>query len=73
MKEVKDDRFIILDYFGFDIINTFEKLKPFIFASRITKNKGNPYYQYEILYMLAKKRQDDYLNGVKDKLNKLKS
>lgn len=70
--EVKDDRFIILDYFGFDIINTFEKLKPFIYASRMTENKGNPYYQFEILYLLVSKRKDYYLNYCKDKLNSLK-
>lgn len=65
------NRNLILDYFGFDIINTFEILKPFIHANREESNSGNPYYHFEFLYLLATKRKKDYLKDCEDELIRL--
>lgn len=67
----KNDANLILDYFGYDIINTFGKLKPFVHANREESNSGNPYYHFEFLYLLAIKRKKDYLKECEDELTRL--
>lgn len=62
---------LILDYFGYDIINTFEKLRPFIHANREEKNSGNPYYHFEFLYLLASQRKTNYLQECENELKRL--
>lgn len=63
--------YLIIDYFGYDIINTFEKLKPFIHANREEKNSGNPYYHFEFLYLLASQRKNNYLQECENELKRL--
>lgn len=62
---------LILDYFGYDIIATFKKLKPFIYANRQEKNSGNPYYYFEFLYLLAIQRKTEYIKECENKLKEL--
>ena len=67
----KNDANLILDYFGYDIINTFGKLKPFVHANREESNSGNPYYHFEFLYLLAIKRKKDYIKECEDELTRI--
>lgn len=62
---------LILDYFGYDIIATFNKLKPFIYANRQEKNSGNPYYHFEFLYLLAIQRKPEYIKECENELKEL--
>lgn len=67
------NRNLILDYFGFDIIHAFEILRPFIFANRKENNKGNPYYKFELLYLFAVNRRNEYIQECETELKKLNS
>lgn len=61
----QNDRFLIINYFGSDIISTYEILKTFIQTSQKEENKGNKYYNFTRLYNLAKERQNDYIETMK--------
>ena len=67
----KENYNLILDYFGYDIIATFKKLKPFIYANRQEKNSGNPYYHFEFLYLLAIQRKTEYIKECENELKEL--
>lgn len=72
-KEGEENYNLILDYFGYDIIATFKRLKPFIYANRQEKNSGNPYYHFEFLYLLAIQRKKEYIQECENELNILNS
>lgn len=51
--------YLIVDYFGYDIIRSYEKLKQFI--ENVQKGKGgNPYFNFTYLYNCAIDRQKEY-------------
>lgn len=56
--------YLIVDYFGYDIIHSYEKLKSFIANMQDGKN-GNPYFNFIYLYNCAKNRKDDYMTDMK--------
>lgn len=53
------DKYLIIDYFGYDIIRSYKKLKQFI--ENVQKGKGgNPYFNFTYLYNCAIDRQKEY-------------
>lgn len=59
--------YLIVDYFGYDIIRSYEKLNSFIANMQDGKN-GNPYFNFIYLYNCAKNRKDDYMTDMKQTL-----
>lgn len=53
------DKYLIVDYFGYDIIKSYEELQSFIANMQDGKN-GNPYFNFIYLYNCAIDRQKEY-------------
>ena len=61
------DKYLIVDYFGYDIIKSYEELQSFI-ANMQEGDSGNQYFNFTYLYNCAKNRQDDYMTDMKQTL-----
>lgn len=62
------DKYLFLDYYGYDIVTSYEKLASFINYSQKVENQGNPYYHYSYLYECAKSREKEYQQTMKKEL-----